>query len=73
MPKYFFVISCSSISFQKLLSSNFLIKSFMFTPRTHTHDTTLMYTLKPYMLRHNSRYKATANELVLGARLLPYK
>ena len=43
IPKCLFVISCN------LLSSDFLIKSFMSTPRTHTHDTTLMYILKPYI------------------------
>ena len=34
--------------FQKLLSSNFLIKSFMSTPQTHKHDMTLMCVLKSY-------------------------
>ena len=38
MRKYLFVISCNLVSFQKLLSSNFLIKSIMSTPRTHSHD-----------------------------------
>ena len=38
MLKYWFVISCSLISFQNLLSSNLLIKSLMSTPRTHSHD-----------------------------------
>ena len=67
MLKYLFVISCSLISFQKLLSLNLLNKSFMSTPRTHTHDTTLMYILKPYILRYkNSRYKARANNVGLG-------
>ena len=37
MLKYLFVISCNLISFQNLLSSNLLIKSFMSTPRTHSH------------------------------------
>ena len=71
MPKYLFVISCSLISFQKLLSSNFLIlnfkvqisKSSMSTPGTHTYDTTFKYILKPYMLRYSSRYKARSNNL----------
>ena len=49
IPKCLFVISCNLISFQKLLSSNFLIKSFMSTPRTYTHETSLMYILKPYV------------------------
>ena len=47
MLKYWFVISCSLISFQNLPSSNLLIKSLMSTPRTHSHDTTLMYILEP--------------------------
>ena len=38
MLKYLFLISCNLISFQNLLSSNLLIKSFMSTPRTHSHD-----------------------------------
>ena len=38
MRKYLFVISCNLVSFQKLLSSNLLIKSIMSTPRTHSHD-----------------------------------
>ena len=63
MPRYLFVISCSLISFQKLLSSNFLINYFMFTHRTHTHDTTLIYILKPYA--QVERYKARANNLGL--------
>ena len=37
--------------------------------RTYTRDTTLIYTIKPYMLRYNSSYKARANNLGLGARL----
>ena len=48
MPKYLFAIKCSLLSFQKLLSSNFVIKSFMSTSLTHTNDTALMYILKPY-------------------------
>ena len=41
----------------------FLIKSFMSTPRIYTHDTTLMYILKPYAQEY--QYKARANNLGL--------
>ena len=74
MPKYLFVISCSLVSFQNLLSSNFSILNFpvkiqiskssiMSSTETLTYDITLKYILKPYMISYNSRYKAGSNNL----------
>ena len=74
IPKYLFVISCSLVSFQNLLSSNFSILNFpvkiqiskssiMSSTETLTYDTTLKYILKPYMISYNSRYKVRSNNL----------
>ena len=64
-PKIFVCdISCSLISFQKLLISNFLINSFMSTPWTQRYDPTFIYIHKPYAQLQQCKTHPDANNLV---------